>query len=57
MAFVRKIAAEMDFPIIETALCPDFTAENEPVYQPNDGLHFGETGYETLAKFIANALK
>ena len=57
VAFVRKIAAEMDFPLIETALCPDFTAENEPVYQPNDGLHFGEKGYETLAKFIANALQ
>ena len=56
VAFVRKIAGEMDFPLIETALCPDFTAENEAVMQPNDGLHFGKTGYETLAKFIANAL-
>ena len=56
VAFVRKIAAEMDFPLIETALCPDFTVENESVMQPNDGLHFGRVGYETLAKFIANAL-
>lgn len=56
VAFVRKIAGEMDFPLIETALCPDFTAENEPVMQPNDGLHFGKVGYETLAKFITNAL-
>lgn len=56
VAFVRKIGAEMDFSIIETALCPHFTAENESVMQPNDGLHFGKVGYETLAKFIANAL-
>ena len=56
VAFIRKIAAEMQFPLIETALCPEFTAENEDIMQPNDGLHFGEKGYETLAKFIANAL-
>lgn len=56
VAFVRQTAGEMDFPLIETALCPDFTPENEAVMQPNDGLHFGRTGYETLAKFIAQAL-
>lgn len=57
VAFVRDLAKEMDFPVIETALCPDFTAENEGVMQPNDGLHFGRVGYEVLARFIANAAK
>ena len=56
VAFVRLLAEETGLPLIETALCPDFTAENESVMQPNDGLHFGKTGYETLAKFIAEAL-
>ena len=55
VAFVRNLAKEMDFPLIETALCPDFTTENEGVMQPNDGLHFGLVGYEVLARFVANA--
>ena len=57
VAFVRNLAKEMDFPVIETALCPDFTDENEGIMQPNDGLHFGLVGYETLAKFIAGAIR
>lgn len=56
VAFVRDLAQKTGTELIETALCPDFTAENEAVMQPNDGLHFGRTGYETLAKFIADAL-
>ena len=56
VAFVRDLAQKTGMELIETALCPDFTAENEAVMQPNDGLHFGRTGYETLAKFIADAL-
>ena len=57
VAFVRGLAGEMDFPVIETALCPDFTDENEGIMQPNDGLHFGRVGYEVLADFIYNAIK
>lgn len=57
VAFVREIAKEMDFPVIETALCPDFTDENEGIMQPNDGLHFAAVGYEKLANFIAAAIK
>ena len=56
VAFVRDLAEETGTALIETALCPEFTADNEAVMQPNDGLHFGRTGYETLAKFIADAL-
>ncbi len=55
--FVRKLAKEKGLPVIETALCPSFTAENEHIMQPNDGLHFGKEGYKTLAKFIAGELQ
>lgn len=57
VAFVRKLAMEHDLPVIELALCPDFTAENEHIMQPNDGLHYGEIGYQVMAKFIFNAIK
>ena len=57
VAFVRSLAKELDLPVIETALCPDFTDENEGIMQPNDGLHFGRVGYEVLADFIYNAIK
>ena len=39
--------------MIDVALCEQFNAENEHIMQPNDGLHFGEIGYKTLAEFIA----
>ena len=57
VAFVRLLAEETGLPLIDTACCPDFTAENEAIMQPNDGLHFGRKGYETLANFIAKALR
>ncbi len=55
--FVRKYAEESRLPLIDVALCPDFTAENEKIYQANDGLHFVEEGYRVLAQYIANGLK
>ena len=55
--FVRILAEETEIPLIETALCPEFTAENEAIYQPNDGIHFGRAGYEVLARFIADGLE
>ena len=51
--FVRKLAKENNIPMIDVALCEQFNAENEHIMQPNDGLHFGEIGYKTLAEFIA----
>lgn len=56
VAFVRQLAGEAGTELIDTARCPDFTPENEAEMQPNDGLHFGRKGYETLAKFIAARL-
>ncbi len=54
--FVREYAEDMHMSLIDLASCPDFTAENEKIMQPNDGLHFGEEGYKTMARFIASEL-
>ncbi len=55
--FVRQYAAEKQTDMIDLAACPAFSAESEAVMQPNDGLHFSEIGYQTMAKFIADELK
>ncbi len=55
-AFTRLLAKEEKLPVIETNLVPEFTAENEHIYQANDGLHFVEIGYKTLADFIEKEL-
>jgi len=55
--FTKKIAFEMNFPLIDCASCQDFTVESEHIMQPNDGLHFGKVGYFHLADFIAKSLK
>lgn len=57
VAFVKLLAKEYNLDVIELALCPEFTAENEHIMQPNDGLHYGETGYQVMAKFIFDAIK
>ena len=57
VAFIRKFAREHDLDLIDVANCPDFTAENEHIMQPNDGLHYGKVGYQTMASFIADGLK
>lgn len=51
--FVRKLALKKGLKLIDVAKCPDFTAETEDIMQPNDGLHFSETGYKKLAEYIA----
>ena len=56
-AFVRKLAKEKNISMIDVALCEQFNADNEHIMQPNDGLHFGEEGYKTLAEFIANGVR
>lgn len=56
-AFTRLLSAETNLPLIETAEVPEFTPENEHIYQANDGLHFVEAGYKVLAKYIETELK
>ena len=55
--FVRSFARENGLKLIDMANCPYFTAESEDIMQPNDGLHFSETGYRRLAEYIASYLK
>ncbi len=57
VAFVRNYCKRTNTNLIDLATCKDFCAETEDIMQPNDGLHFGKTGYETMAKFIADKLK
>lgn len=55
--WVRAYAEREGIALIDTANAPAFTAENEHIMQPNDGLHFGEEGYKALAEFIAEHIK
>jgi len=55
-SFTRLLANEEKLPLIDTLLIPEFTAENEKIYQANDGLHFIEAGYRVLARYIYNTI-
>lgn len=54
---VKRLAAESGLPIIDMATYDEFCAENEYLYQANDGLHFTEVGYRVMAEFIESDLK
>ena len=56
VAFVRQVVRETCLPLIDLAADPHFTDATEAVMQPNDGLHFTETGYRTLAQIIYQAI-
>ena len=53
----KKLADELNCELIDLASCPDFTSENEEIMQPNDGVHFSETGYKIMSDFILARLK
>lgn len=55
--YVRRYAEENKLDCIEVAECGMFSDENEPVMQPNDGLHFSEVGYGVMAVYIKDELK
>ncbi len=57
VAFVRRYAKTYNIPLIDVAAYPAFCAENEKLYQANDGLHFVEEGYRVLAAFIAQEMQ
>ena len=50
--FVTAYAKKHGYPLIDVYHSGLFTAENESVMQPNDGLHLSEIGYRTLADYI-----
>lgn len=56
VGFVRRIAPQLGLPVIDLAAAPQFTDETEHIMQPNDGLHFTETGYRTMAGIIGAAI-
>lgn len=55
--FVRKYAKENNIACIDAAKCAMICAANEPILQPNDGLHFSEAGYAVLAIYIKDAIE
>ena len=57
VAFVRQTAAEEHCFLIDLALCPDFSDENETIMQPNDGLHFSALGYQKLAQWVEKGIR
>lgn len=52
----REFAASNGNKLVDLASYSEFTAESEKIMQPNDGLHYGETGYRHIATFVAKAL-
>lgn len=55
--FVREFAKVNDVYLFDLANTDLFTDENEDVMQANDGLHFVESGYKTLAEYIEKEIR
>ena len=56
VSFVKKISSELHLPLIDLFAEESFKEENIDVMQPNDGVHFSEVGYRTLADIIYSHL-
>lgn len=52
----RWFAKQNGNKLIDLASYSEFNAENEKIYQSNDGLHYNELGYKHIATFIAKEL-
>ncbi len=57
VSFAKKLAVEEALPLIDVHNCGRFTPETEDIMQANDGLHFTEIGYKTLALVIEQGIK
>ena len=55
--FVRKFGAENNLEVLDLFSDNHFNDGNEDIMQPNDGCHFSEVGYQTLAKIIYEDIK
>ena len=55
--FVKKTAKEKNLSLIDVFGDNRITSESENVMQPNDGVHFSEVGYYTLATIIYEIIK
>ena len=54
---IPKIAEKYNLPLIDVSKKLGLNKLNSNIYQPIDGLHFGEFGYERLGTFITNNIK
>lgn len=54
---IKNYKEEENIHIIDLFNDDTFNENNEDIMQPNDGLHFGEVGYRTLANIIYNRIK
>lgn len=55
--FVKNYAKQSHFELIDLFNDNHFNSENEDIMQPNDGVHFSEIGYKTLAEIVYNHIK
>ena len=54
--FIRNYAFNNRIHLIDIAKYDGFGTGHETEMQPNDGLHFGESGYKKLAEIIAEGI-
>jgi lysophospholipase L1-like esterase len=54
---IKRLKEEFSLKLIDLNGYDEFCAENEYLYQANDGLHFTEIGYRVMANFIEDDLK
>ena len=55
--YVKKFGEENGLEVIDLFFDNHFRDDNEDVMQPNDGCHFSEIGYKTLAEIIYSYIK
>ena len=55
--FVREFAKNNDVYLFDLASTDLFTDENEDIMQANDGIHFVEIGYKTLAEYFEKEIR
>ena len=55
--FIYKFADANNYPVIDLFHDDHFNSQNEDIMQPNDGLHFSEIGYKTMAEVIYSEIR
>lgn len=56
-AFISRYSKEKGYQLIDLFNDNHFNSDNEDIMQPNDGLHFSEIGYKTMAEIIFSSIK
>ena len=55
--FISNFASVNGYQLIDLFNDNHFNSDNEDIMQPNDGLHFSEIGYKTMAEIIYSSIK